>query len=145
MLLAVDAIAYSSPQREDHHRLGYVTCRQEAGRIELDYYGRYYGGLDTMHLSSALENYCEISPADIEVREIELVAKSRFGLGYAYVEAGEYKTHSARVGGSPLDFDGPYGYDRVFFEVPPHDPLGPLNLVLRGEMRVGMVVFHLNQ
>ncbi len=120
-----------------------VRCRHEGNRIVLDYFGGYFDSNGTS-LSRAVEYNCGIPTNNLSLYSITLMAKSRLGLSYVAVGAGDYQSPFARVHGNPVDFGGFYGYKSLDFYLPPAESQGPWYLQFRGEARVGQIYLNLS-
>jgi hypothetical protein len=127
-----------------HHRHEAVDCWREEGRLVLDYDGRYFGGWHTLSIGDDLQRYCDVVPAELQLKGVVLVAKSNLGVGYAYLLENYHKSHKVRISGDP-DFWGPYGFDRVLFPLRGEYKQGPMYFKLRGEFRVDRVFFLLKE
>ena len=92
------------------------------------------------------EQYPWVDLRDLDLRSVELVAKSRVGKGGAQLRVGEKTSEIYRVDGVPWQFDDAkrYTFDRLRFENPVYDSRGPWQINLKGNFVVRKVILEVD-
>lgn len=105
------------------------------------------GETATIFLKKAFrQQYPWVELADMDLRKVVLVAKSRKGNGGAQLRVGEWLTDSYTVAGRPVDFRDrrKITFDRVRFNNPSSSSGGPWQIDLQGNFIVRKVVLEMD-
>jgi len=105
------------------------------------------GAPATIFLKKAFrEQYPWVELADMDLRKVVLVAKSKMGRGGAQLRVGEWFTDTYEVAGRPVDFRDrrKITFDEVHFYNPSGSSHGPWQIDLQGNFIVRKVVLELN-
>lgn len=97
----------------------------------------------TIFLKKTLKDqYPGVQVSDLKLKQVVLVAKSKWGRGGAGLRVGNWTTEMYEVGGRPRSFhdNGRYSFDRVTLWNPSHGSTGRWQLGLRGDFIVKKVV-----
>ena len=101
----------------------------------------------TLYLKKTLkEQYPWVDIADLDLRRVVLIAKSKQGMGGAQLRVGNRMTEMYQVDGRPDRFrdDRRYTFDRVHFSNPSSDSSGPWQIELQGNFVVNKVVLEVD-
>ena len=112
-------------------------------RIVLNYYDQAFRGQNTLYIKQKIrQQYPRLSPRHLQIERVVLVAKSRHGRGQASALIGGRESRSENVFGNPQDFhhDVPYTFSRIPFHNYSYNAQGPLQIYLRGNIKVRKVV-----
>lgn len=138
LLLAL--MAFASP----------FTVQAARQRYVLDFYDVQISGNKgepaTIFLRKAFrDQYPWVELADMDLRKVVLVAKSKRGRGGAQLRVGEWLTENYAVAGRPVDFRDrrKITFDRVQFHNPSSSSHGAWQIDLRGNFIVRKVVLEL--
>lgn len=108
----------------------------------------YHNDPAKLFLKVALrQQYPWVNPADLRLKRVTLVGKSKHGRGRARLKVGANRTDQYRVGGQIYDFDSParYSFDRVTMKNPVKGSRGPWQVQLRGNFVVRKVVLEVRE
>ena len=101
------------------------------------------GEAATIYLKKSLKaQYPWLHVADLELKKVVLVAKSKRGNGGVELRVGKWTTDRCQVGGDPWLFqdDSTYTYDKIRFRNPSRSSQGPWQIHLRGNFKVSKVI-----
>ncbi|KJR99360.1 MAG: hypothetical protein VR65_16415 [Desulfobulbaceae bacterium BRH_c16a] len=101
----------------------------------------------TLFLKKALKDqYPSVNVADLELRRVVLIAKSRRGQGSAQLRVGNRQTEAYQVDGRPGRFrdDRRDIFDRTHFTNPSYDSRGVWQIDLHGNFVVDKVVLEVD-
>lgn len=101
-----------------------------------------------LYLKTALrQQYPWVNPADLRLKRVTLVGKSKHGRGRVQLKVGANRTDQYRVGGQPYDFNSPvrHSFDWVTMKNPAGGSRGPWQVQLRGNFVVRKVVLEVRE
>jgi len=108
----------------------------------------YRGEAATIYLKKSLRaQYPWVRIAELDLKKVILVAKSKRGHGGAELRVGGWTSDLYNVGGNPRSFHGSNrgSWDRVRFWNPSENSRGPWQINLQGNFKVRKVILVVNE
>ncbi len=100
-------------------------------------------GFNILKLKQELKyQYPGISPRNLELNAVKLVAKSKGGKGKATLIVGQNASRTQTIGGHPADFHHPsaYTFSKLRLQNPSYDSKGKWQIELQGNIKIKRVV-----
>ncbi|MGE0171316.1 MAG: hypothetical protein AB7T49_00950 [Oligoflexales bacterium] len=109
--------------------------------LTLDFDDMVFTGENVLRLKEEMIAQHDLSPRNLKIKKIKLIAKSENGLGTAVLRIGSLDSVSKIIEGTPLEFPGDDDYDSVSIENPNrrNGSEGAWQILLSGNIKVEKV------